>query len=1177
MRRPEPDGPIRYSPSDLVTYLKSPFASFMDRLALERSGDVGGTGAARDAETPEEALVKQKGNEHERRFLERLRAEGRDVVDVALPGASLEERVAATEAALRAGRGVVYQGALRDDRLAGYSDFLVRVEEPSDLGAFSYEVWDTKLARTARPYFLLQLCAYADMLARVQGRRPREVAVVVGTGAVERYRTDDFAYCTRRVRSDFLAEQDAFDAARRPLPDPGADHGHWSGEAERILEEADHLSRVAGISSTQARRLAEAGIDTLAALARSTKAKVPRVDAAVLERLRAQARLQAASLGKERPLYEVAAPDPRDPSPRRGLALLPPPSREDIFFDMEGDPFAATDGLEYLFGACYPEGSLAPPAGAADAAPRSEGARAADGLLFVGFWGHDPAGERRAFEAFVDWAHARWTRDPAMHIYHYASYEVSALRRLMGRHGSREREVDDLLRAEAFVDLFQVVRQGVRVGARDTSLKSIERAWRPPREGGVTTAGGSVVEYERWLEERDGADWTSSAILGAIRDYNRDDCVSTAGCARFLRELQAKERIAWVAPPRRGADDEDAKGKPPEESEGARLAARLLAEVPPEGSAARAADPERWRVHELLAWLVEFHRRDAKPVWWSLFDRAKMTEEELVLDPDCLGALERTARPPVVVKRSRLLEYRFDPGQETKLRAGASCRLAHDIDQTLAIEAFDGDRGLLTLRLGPSKEDPPARLSLLPDEFVSPKAIVASIVRTVTAYAAGTPLPSAIACLLRRERPRLRGRAPGAPVLRPGVDQTEAAVEAILALDESALAVQGPPGSGKTYTAARMIAALVSEGKRVAVSSNSHRAIENLLSETAKVLPRRGPRSRIVKVGGEEDAPLITSGEAVFAKGVKDVPFEGDDAPSVVGGTAWTFSAPEAAGRFDHLFVDEAGQVSLANLLGMAPAARHIVLLGDPMQLAQPTQGTHPGESGLSSLAYVLDGRRTVPDDLGIFLAVTYRLHPDLCALISGGIYEDRLRPDPRTAARRVALPASGGAPVPREAGVVFVAVEHEGNAQESEEEVLAIREVVRALTGRTLTSADAVKEPPRPLALGDILFVAPYNLQVRRLADALGPTARVGSVDRFQGQEAPVVVLSMCASDAAHSARGLEFIFSPNRLNVAVSRARSLAVVVGSPRLARARCGSLEQMRLVNLFCRVVEAGTCS
>ncbi len=1118
-------GRIVFSPSDLITFLESPFASWMDRLALERPGT-----ATPDGEGATARLVMDMGLEHERRFVETLRAQGKDVVDVA----AAPDRFAATLEAMRTGREVIYQGALAFEDFAGYSDFLVRTDVPSDLGAWSYEVWDTKLARHARPYYLVQLCAYAEMLEHIQERRPAEVSVVLGTNERVAYRTDDYFFFYRVLKRAFLEMQAAFDPARRPLPEAGADHRRWTELAERILEERDHPSRVANITSLQVRRLEATGIRTMRDLADSTIERVPRMDAAVLARLRAQARLQIASVGLERPVWELVPPDPSDP--RRGLALLPPASPGDIFFDMEGYPFAEGGSLEYLFGACVAE-----PGGA---------------LAFHDFWAHDRAAERRAFEAFVDWAFARFERDPAMHVYHYASYEVTALRRLSTQYATREREIDRLLRAEAFVDLYQVVRQALRIGEPRYSLKNVEHLYRPRREGDVATAADSVVEYRRWLEARDGADWRTSAILRAIRDYNRADCESTAELVSFLRAGQARAGIAWIEPPR--AAEATARAKEEKVTPAGELARRLLGSIP-EDEAARAADAGRWRVRELLAHLLTFHGREDKPMWWALFDRWAATDEELREDLDCLAPLERTERPPVRANRSFLYEYRFDPDQDTKLAEGSKCYFLGDFDTGCAIETLDPDAGIVTIKLGPSKAPPPARIRLVPDEYVNSDKIRDSIHRMALVYERTGELPPAIGDLLHRRPPRLLGRTPGAPVLRGDLDPLEAAIEAVSLLSESALCIQGPPGTGKTHTAARIIVRLIERGFRIGVASNSHKAILKLMTESDRAAAERGVDLRAAKVGGDEDDPAIDDGDFDHVGSVKDLDLSSRYGPRLVGGTAWAFAAPEAAGRFDYLFVDEAGQVCIANLLGMAPAARNLVLMGDQMQLSQPCQGAHPGDSGLSGLEYVLAGHATIPPTLGIFLGVSRRLHPDLCAFISGAVYEDRLTSHPDTA-RLVA----------GEAGLRFVPIEHDGNAQASDEEVAAVRALVARLLGRPLTDP---RRPTRPLALDDILIVAPYNMQVRKLKAAL-PGARIGSVDKFQGQEAPVVIVSMCAS-SADAGRGIDFLFSPNRLNVAISRAQCLAFVVGSPLLARTRCGTVGQMKLVNLYCRIVEEGS--
>ncbi|OYW20171.1 MAG: hypothetical protein B7Z55_07675 [Planctomycetales bacterium 12-60-4] len=286
----------------------------------------------------------------------------------------------------------------------------------------------------------------------------------------------------------------------------------------------------------------------------------------------------------------------------------------------------------------------------------------------------------------------------------------------------------------------------------------------------------------------------------------------------------------------------------------------------------------------------------------------------------------------------------------------------------------------------------------------------------------------------------------------------------------------------------------------------------------------------------------------------------------MVGGTAWFFSREGMAGQLDYLFVDEAGQVSLANLVGVAPSARNLVLMGDQMQLGQPIQGSHPGESGLSVLEYYLSGHATIPADRGLFLDVTWRMHPAVCSFISEAVYESRLLSAPHTTNRIVNRPSDVATLINRPAGLQFVPVEHDGNQQGSDEEVEVIVKLVAELALCTLT--DEKGDPAGLVNIAkDILIVAPYNLQVRKLEDALPSGTRVGSVDKFQGQEAPVVIVSMCTSAGELGGRGLQFVLDQNRLNVAISRAQSLAIIVGDPRLAQVACGTVGDMCRLNLF----------
>lgn len=1116
-----------YSPTDLMVFFDSPFGSWMDRQKMESPSTCRPTSP--DAQL---LLVAAEGIAHEERFLAELRRAEPNLREITHADLDPFE---ATLAAMRQGRPAIYQAALRCGDFEGYADFLFRVERPSPkLGlTWSYTVADTKLARKPKPYFLIQLCAYAEMLEEATGCRPEFVELITGDNSRRRFRTDDFFFYYQAVKRAFLDAQASFDPTRQPDPDPSCDHRRWSEEATRILEEKDHLCRVAGITRNQMKRLRQAGVSTLKGLSVTNLSSI-KIEPTRLARLKQQARLQQDSATLPQPLYElVALPAAGE---RLGLALLPPPSRNDVFFDMEGYPFA-TGGLEYLFGASHLESGE---------------------LQFTDFWALHSSDEKRAFEAFVDWVFARYEADPSMHIYHYASYEASALCRLMGQYGTRERQVDILLRGEILVDLYQVVRQAVRIGEPRYSLKNVERLYRARREGDVATAGESIAEFARWLEEPDGASWRDSKILGDIRKYNREDCESTFQLATWLRARQAEAAVVWVAPLER----DEASGSRDDETAAEKLAGDLLASIPED----RSVDPEYWRVQELLAQLVGFHQRSDRPMWKSYYDRMRMSDQELTDDPDCLGALRRTSKPrEKITRQSCLYEYEFDPEQETKLHEGSACRVVGQPELPVGIHSLDSN-GRIVLK---STQDLHGTLSLIPYEFVKSEPIPSSIARVATGWQESAPLSPVLRALLYRERPRIRGRERGAAVLAPAASVVEAATDAVAKLDDSVLAIQGPPGAGKTHTAARIICHLIHRmKKRIGISSNSHDAILKLMVEVFAAADEMGIQINAAKIGeSKEPLPDTLAGRVQQIQSVRGV---AKPWPQLVGGTAWAFSAPEAIDQLDYLFIDEAGQVSLANAVGMAPATRNLVLLGDQMQLRQPVKGAHPGDSGKSVLEYLLDGHATISADLGIFLAETYRLHPRLCDFISGAVYEGRLHPVAVTASRVIEVPAVPRH-VPIEAGLLFLPVEHEGNTQASDEEVAAIVELVGQLVGRKLLQGGTKSAP---LTRGNILVVAPYNLQVRKLEAAL-PGVDVGTVDRFQGQEAAVVILSMCASNGEASARGIEFLFNLNRLNVALSRAQSLAVAVGHPELARTRVTSVEQMRLVNMFCRVIQQGS--
>lgn len=1138
MKRTE-SGELVFSPSDLIRYLKSPFASWMDRYHLEFPEAI-----SPDPDTEDERLIAETGDKHEADVLADLRSTCPGLVEV--PSDDFSTAATLTLEALARRAPIVYQAALQLDRFAGYADFI-------ELGPEGrYQVWDTKLARAPKPYYAIQLCCYAEMLsATLNEPISDKFGIILGSKDRVEFQVEDFIHYYRSLKSSFLDMQDGFsgDYADRPEPLPRADHGRWTSHAERFFEESDHLVQVAGISVGQIKKLRKCGITTVASLAGAAGTLIPKLAQDSLERLSSQARLQRETNTRREaapdapPLYEVLPVQGASGEPV-GLATLPPKHPADVFFDMEGFPLVA-GGLEYLFGLCT----------------RRQGDEKSPDHEFKDWWAHSRDEEKLAFEGFIDWVFKRWTTNPGMHIYHYAAYEVNAVRRLSTRHDTRQEEVDELLRNDVFVDLYQIVRRGLRIGESSYSIKSVERLYRPKRDTEVSTGAGSMVHYARWQQSGESRDWHASPILKGIRDYNGDDCVSTLELEGWLRERAAEIRITprtSVAPTTPWVPKEIPAHVIERSSIGAQLREK--------GDHASA----------VLADLIDFHRREEKPMWWRMFDRSVSSPEALRDDPGCIEGLEAIG-PPDVDKRSLVQTYRFDPSQECKLSVSDHSRVmfAHALDVKLSLIALNADEGVLQVKIGQrGLADKfggrfPRRGSLIPDEYVSAEVIQTALSEIAASHLTGQLHPS-VASFVNRI----------APATLPQTDREstlDAAIRIAKSMVGDCLLIQGPPGTGKTFTASHVIKALLADGKRVGVASNSHKAVVNLISACGDAVRESGGSLRGIKVGGESVGVLfIENPDMLHVEHTTDA--LASFAGGLIGGTAWLFARPEWAGALDFLFIDEAGQVSLANAVAMARCANNLILLGDQMQLEQPVQGSHPGDSGLSALQFALKDplnskqddpvfHAVVPPDMGLFLGESRRMHPGVCDFISTSIYEGRLGTHQDCHCQRISPASSTPRHVVAESGVVFSPVEHDGNVQRSDEEVDRVREVYEELLGRTYTAKDG---STRALGLQDFLFVAPYNAQVRALRSALPIGARVGSVDKFQGQEAPVCILSLCSSYGEYGSRGLGFILDRNRINVAVSRAQCLAVVVADPRIAASPVNTIETMRLINLFCKL-------
>jgi uncharacterized protein len=1120
------DNKLVFSASDFANFLECEHLTTLD-LTAKLHPEIG---LKRTADDDEALLVQAKGQEHESSYLKELRDKGLRIEDLSKLSGNLDDAVSATYDAMCRGVEIIYQAALRNGQFLGYADFLRRVRGASKLGEWHYEVVDTKLAKSPKAKFLIQLCFYADLLVDIQGVAPGMVHLVFGSGVERSFRTADYQHYFAAVKQRFLAHVEKSGEGTYPDPVDRCDLCHWSEICEQRRQNDDHLCQVANITRVQIRKLNDAGVSTLAALsALPEDMSIPGINLEPLARLRHQSLLQM----KKKELGSNFV-DLLPIEPHRGFNRLPLRDVGDMFFDMEGDPYEE-DGLEYLFGVGYLEN---------------------DEFHFKPFWAHNRLQERKAFEDFVDWVSERLSKFPNAHVYHYASYEETALKRLMSQHGTREQQIDNFLRQHKLVDLYKVVREGVRVSEPRYSIKNLECFYTKKRAGDVKTAGASIVWYERYKETGD------VALLEDIRAYNEDDCRSTWQLLEWLLTLRPNI-LPWATSNQQPTAEQEGEDRPIdlllEEYREA-----LLGDAPEDTTLGN----DTHRLRELTLQLMDFHRREDKPKFWAHFKRMEMDEEQLREDGECIAGLQRDPnRPPRADKRSLIHTYTY-PEQEFKLKTGDPVTDAATGDSLNKV-TIDEENRRIELRLGKNFVLP-ERLSIGTGRPIGSKILQEANRRFADSMLGRRESFQALEQLLMRQFPRIERKQQGTAIIDDGEDLLPQIIEAVAGLDMSYLYIQGPPGAGKTYSGSRIIVEMLRRGKRVAVASNSHHAINNLLAAVGQVADEQ----RFSFIGAKKSTRDQdgTTFNGKFLRNVYDKKeITSDD--QLVAGTAWLFADVVFDQAFDLLFVDEAGQVALANLIAMGTCAKNIVLLGDPMQLGQPTQGTHPGRSGESCLEYLLDGRATVAPDMGVFLATTWRMAPKVCEFISDAVYDGRLIPEQDNARQHLFLGKSAD-PILCQSGIRFVECIHEGCGQKSQEEAERIRTIYDNLLSQSYVDR---KGEMHPITACDILVVAPYNMQVNLLRKALPGGARVGTVDKFQGQEAPVVIVSMTTSSGDDLPRDISFLFSKNRLNVAISRAKCLAIVVASPKLLAIKCSTVEQMALVNLLCWVAERSSAN
>lgn len=1139
-----------FSATDLVTALRCEYQ------VLHKRAEKAGLVPKLEVDDPVLARAAELGIAFEGQVLEERIAEhgsgtvgeAGGVVTIAQPSissrASLEEAHERTRAALEGGAAVVYQAAFFHDGFHGMADFVVRTTGPD--GSAWYEPADTKLARHARVEALLQLAAYGDQLVAMGLPAPRQVHLWLGDGSVSSHRFADLqpilADRSERLRS----------LLDRPVEvptwgDPELRACGWCDHCAAAESDSRDVLLVAGVRVDHKPKLASAGIHTIDDLAAAT-ACPPDLKQETFDKIHAQAVLQAgqdATRTEDDPLGIVTA-ELVNPA---GIALIPEPNPGDVFFDFEGDPLYVEAGwpelgLEYLFG------SITHDTGTPE---------------YWALWAHDRRAEKAAVEQYLDWLVARRATPgfEGLHVYHYAPYEVTGLKRMVQRYGTRSEELDQLLIDGVFVDLYSVVRRSIRISERSYSIKRLEPLYMGDHERLSEVTGGaeSIIWYGNYQMLRDQGDAAEAQVqLDQLAEYNEYDCLSTLRLRDWLLELPGGLRPG----PR---PVEPASERPVAADQVAALAleqdlVRPFADKAPEE---RTADET---AIALLAAALLFHRRESLPFWWAHFARMAATVEDWEHDGEMIvlprGAVEVVTDWEVPDGRrsyQRTLTALADLPGSFKLSANSECHTIYDAPlPPLVKQPSNADRGFRStgriLALEPEGdhvrvtfseslpggvgEEPGPELSVAPSALSagSPPPIgkLATAIFTIAADALdlfGELRPQPAIDVLRRQPPRLTARETLPPVVDH--DFATAITAAVRSLDRSYLAVQGPPGTGKTTTGAEVIKRLVSSGWKVGVVAQGHKTIESMMDKVIDI--GVAPDQVVKRAGGGGDHKGAKLSDAKLRAKVLE-----PEVGCLVGGTKWDFVNENRipAGSLDLVVIDEAGQFSLADTIAVSQAAPRLLLLGDPQQLPQVSQARHPAPVQDAALEWLSDGRDTLPPELGYFLDTTYRMRPELAAVSSHLSYDDRLEADPCTAKRTL----EGIEP-----GLHTVLVEHDSNRSASIEEARTVLRLIVDVVGRTWADEDG----ERPLDPGDVLVVAPYNAQVnliRSLLDDAGfEDVRVGTVDKFQGQEAAVVIISM-ASSAASSGRGASFVLSRNRLNVALSRAQHTAYLVHAPQL---------------------------
>ena len=1121
-------GDIHLSASDLVNYLGCKHLTELDRdVAL-------GNASKPDWNNPALAILQKKGQEHEDAYVAHLKATGLSLIDLT------DQPLSAVEEAISKGYDIITQATFKSNQWTGRSDILRKIPGESKYGNYSYEVEDTKLAQVTKAGTVLQLCLYTELLGEMQGTVPKKMYVVKPG---EDFPTDSYNYAEFRAYFSLIKNKLEGVIANNPedtypVPVSKCDTCRWWKQCNKQWHDDDHLSLVAGLQNSHRKELEGQEIETLTEYAREEKPyrqKPEKGNPETYKKIHNQAKVQLRGREQKKKVYDLLPFEEL-----RGLNRLPHPSKGDLYFDIEGDHFYDDGGLEYLLGLSF---------------QNSKGK-----LIYDKYWGMNRKEEKTAFTSFMKFVMNRWKEYPGFYIYHYAPYEPSAIKRLASRHAIHEKEVDQLLRAERFIDLYAVIKETLQASVERYSLKDMELFTNYTRQVDL----GEASEARRRLGaalELDALINLPEMDLETVERYNEDDCLATEALHQWLEDIYQEQVKLHIKLTRPELKTGDASEVVDEKDEYARqLFQKLVDGLPEDPNEYSNTERARW----LLAHMVEYFRREMRTAYWEYFRVHALEDDEMLDERDGIAYLIFDSDVDIPKSRTPGHRYTFPPQEISRSLNKGTDLIEIQGNSIGTIHDISVDEGWVEIKKRKAAADihptsvhakdiiSTAILASALHAFV--ESIIEDGIESDSTFQAGRDL-------LLQNPPRLKGSTKGLFAL-PGEEAKHTAIRIASQLNNSILPIQGPPGTGKTYIGGLMILELLKEGKKIGVTAISHKVILNLLEKALKLGKEKQQTINAMHVVKEVSTDLPEGLEETNDK-VKAI--ETLDNEKVVGATVFFWARDDSVETLDYLFVDEAGQMSLSNVLAMGRCSKNIILLGDPQQLEQPQQGAHPEGADISALEHLLQGKPTIDPDKGLFLETTWRLPPTISNFTSEQYYENRLLSKSELTNHKL----EGNSPFAG-SGLFYAPVEHDGNQNKSLEEVNKIESLIKHLLEADLNWID-IEGIKHKLTSDDILIVAPYNVQVSELIERL-PGMKIGTVDKFQGQEAPVVIYSMTSSSPEDAPRGMSFLYNPNRFNVATSRAQCISIMVCSPNLMEPECHTIDQMQWANGLCRYRE-----